>query len=259
MPDAKHNRGDKLNAETESGGTGKPERQASDLQRGCTVTGRRTYKKPAARQATDLQTRGKICGRRICKVARGSRRGVARPFGGWFLGSCSAGRRLLLACSPLFLVRPAPEAWANLAGRSSSRRRRNRLVAGELERRWNKALQAVHRIEGEIAAIVARRPPPLGEPERQQLMQLSADLDRAWSHPAATASTRKRILRTALSEIVVRKEGAQHQFAILRMVQERRHRAVEPPHPLAELVVRQMCMGSIASGKCGARWPETNK
>ena len=84
----------------------------------------------------------------------------------------------------------------------------NRLVAGELERRWNEALQAVHTIEGEIAAIVARRPPPLGEPERQRLMQLGADLDRAWSHPAATAATRKRILRTALSEIVVRKEGA---------------------------------------------------
>ena len=84
----------------------------------------------------------------------------------------------------------------------------NRLVAGELERRWNKALQAVHRIEGEIAAIVAAKPPPLGERERQQLMQLGADLALAWSHPGATAATRKRILRTALNEIVVRKEGA---------------------------------------------------
>jgi DNA invertase Pin-like site-specific DNA recombinase len=83
----------------------------------------------------------------------------------------------------------------------------NRLVAGELERRWNEALQAVHRIEGEIAAIVASKPPPLGERERQQLMQLGADLELAWSHPAATAATRKRILRTALNEIVVRKEG----------------------------------------------------
>ena len=84
----------------------------------------------------------------------------------------------------------------------------NRLVAGELERRWNEALQAMHRIEGEIAAIVAAKPPPLGERERQQLMQLGADLELAWSHPAATAATRKRILRTALNEIVVRKEGA---------------------------------------------------
>ena len=80
-------------------------------------------------------------------------------------------------------------------------------MAGELERRWNEALQAVHRIEGEIAAIVAAKPPPLGESERQQLMQLGADLELAWLHPGATAATRKRILRTALNEIVVRKEA----------------------------------------------------
>ena len=84
----------------------------------------------------------------------------------------------------------------------------NRLVAGELERRWNEALETVNRIEGEIADIVARRPPLLGEQERQQLMQLGADLDRAWSHPAATVATRKRILRAALSEIIVRRQGA---------------------------------------------------
>jgi len=83
----------------------------------------------------------------------------------------------------------------------------NRLVAGELERRWNEALQAVHRIEGEIAAIQARKPAPLGEKERRQLMQLGADLDLAWSNPAVTAATRKRILRAALHEIVVRVEG----------------------------------------------------
>src|SRR6202521_1986773 len=90
----------------------------------------------------------------------------------------------------------------------------NRLVAGELERRWNEALQVVHRIESEIAAIETRKPVPLGEMERQQLMQLGTDLALAWSHPAATSATRKRIVRAALSEIVVRVE-AEHIEMIL--------------------------------------------
>jgi DNA invertase Pin-like site-specific DNA recombinase len=84
----------------------------------------------------------------------------------------------------------------------------NRLVASELERRWDEALQFVNRLEGEIANVIARRPPLLGEQERQQLMTLGADLDRAWSHPAATVATRKRILRAALNEILVRREDA---------------------------------------------------
>jgi len=83
----------------------------------------------------------------------------------------------------------------------------NRLVAGELERRWNEALQVVHRLQGEIAELEGKKPAPLGETERQHLMRLGADLELAWSHPAATAETRKRILRTALHEIVVRIEG----------------------------------------------------
>ncbi len=90
----------------------------------------------------------------------------------------------------------------------------NRLVAGELERRWNEVLQVVHRIESEIAAIETRKTVPLGEVERQQLMQLGTDLALAWSHPAATSATRKRIVRAALSEIVVRVE-AEHIEMIL--------------------------------------------
>jgi DNA invertase Pin-like site-specific DNA recombinase len=84
----------------------------------------------------------------------------------------------------------------------------NRLVAGELERRWNETLQAVAKIENDIATMIARRPPPLGEAERDQLIALGADLERAWLHPGATAATRKRILRTALTEVIVRRDGA---------------------------------------------------
>jgi DNA invertase Pin-like site-specific DNA recombinase len=83
----------------------------------------------------------------------------------------------------------------------------NRLVAGELERRWNQALEAMQHIERELAALEAAKPSPLGEKEREHLMRLGADLKLAWAHPAATSATRKRILRAALNEIVVRLEG----------------------------------------------------
>ncbi len=51
----------------------------------------------------------------------------------------------------------------------------NRLVAGELERRWNEALQAVAKIEGDIAALIARRVRHrLVEPELQVKQRLNA-------------------------------------------------------------------------------------
>ena len=82
----------------------------------------------------------------------------------------------------------------------------NHLVAGELERRWNEALEAATKIERDIAAIEAKKSAALGTNEREQLMTLGADLSRAWSHPAATPATRKRILRACLNEIIVRRD-----------------------------------------------------
>ena len=82
----------------------------------------------------------------------------------------------------------------------------NRLVAGELERRWNAALEAKQKIENDIAALLAERPAPLGPEEQEALCRLGGDLQTAWAHPAATASMKKRILRAAIHEIIIRKE-----------------------------------------------------
>ncbi len=53
----------------------------------------------------------------------------------------------------------------------------------------------------------------LGDPERQQLMRLGGDLELAWSHPSATAATRKRILRAALNEIGVGSAAPSRSFS----------------------------------------------
>jgi excisionase family DNA binding protein len=80
----------------------------------------------------------------------------------------------------------------------------NRLVAAELERRWNERLAEVARQAAEIEALDARIRPALTPPQRQALLALGTDLPRAWNHPAASNETRKRILRTAIKEIVAR-------------------------------------------------------
>jgi excisionase family DNA binding protein len=80
----------------------------------------------------------------------------------------------------------------------------NRLVAGELESRWNEKLCEVRGLQDQIAAMTAHQQPSLSDDERAALMRLGADLEQAWSHPAATTATRKRIVRAVLNEIVVR-------------------------------------------------------
>jgi excisionase family DNA binding protein len=90
----------------------------------------------------------------------------------------------------------------------------NRLVAGELERRWNAALAAVDTLEKELEAVVRQRPAALNTEERHRLLQMGADLEAAWHHPAATAATRKRIIRAVLREVMARVEDDQIQLLL---------------------------------------------
>lgn len=83
----------------------------------------------------------------------------------------------------------------------------NRLVAAELEHRWNESLKRHHEIEQELQALHASRPEPLSQDTRDALLQLGEDLPALWYDPASSQQLKKRIVRTLLHEIVVRKEG----------------------------------------------------
>jgi DNA invertase Pin-like site-specific DNA recombinase len=80
----------------------------------------------------------------------------------------------------------------------------NRLVAAELERRWNERLAHQRHLEEQLTALESEPDGRLSELERRRLMELGHDIDRAWHHPAARPETRKRIIRAVLTEIVVR-------------------------------------------------------
>ncbi len=79
----------------------------------------------------------------------------------------------------------------------------NRIVARELERRWNVALGEVARLEA-ARQEHERTDAPLAAEERAQLQALGTDVTAAWNHPGAPVELKKRILRTVLEEIIVR-------------------------------------------------------
>ncbi len=78
----------------------------------------------------------------------------------------------------------------------------NRLVADELEKRWNTALEQVRQLENQIA----------GRQESthqndvasvDEFAHLASDLDKIWNDPKCDNQTKKRIVRCLIKEVVV--------------------------------------------------------
>lgn len=89
----------------------------------------------------------------------------------------------------------------------------NRLVAGELEARWNHALQQVSELTQALADLESSREEPTAE-QRDQILRLGSDLPSLWNHPYASHELKKRILRTVLHEIVVDGDEQKHEHCL---------------------------------------------
>ena len=77
----------------------------------------------------------------------------------------------------------------------------NRLVAAELEKRWNDALTHVTEMERRLEEAGALTPQLTAE-QRQQLLALGDELEQLWDHPRSPVTLKKRILRTVLQEVI---------------------------------------------------------
>jgi DNA invertase Pin-like site-specific DNA recombinase len=77
----------------------------------------------------------------------------------------------------------------------------NRLVAAELEQRWNRTLARVGDVESRLAAhdLQARRRPDMSA---VSFANLAADLPAIWRAPTTDARLKKRIVRTVIEEVV---------------------------------------------------------
>ena len=79
----------------------------------------------------------------------------------------------------------------------------NRLVAGELEQRWNRALHRVQELEARIASHTAGRGPEQPPPTREAFAELATRLEAIWHDPGTDVRLKKRIVRTLLQEVLV--------------------------------------------------------
>jgi hypothetical protein len=89
----------------------------------------------------------------------------------------------------------------------------NRLVAGELETRWNRALARLAEVESRIAAHDAAAPMPVLDPATLGL--LASNLKTVWSAPTTDARLKKRIVRTLIHEVVADIDDAASQIVLV--------------------------------------------
>ena len=84
----------------------------------------------------------------------------------------------------------------------------NRLVARELETRWNARLRTVAALEAEYQRAQRRGLAPLTDAEKAQLRALVGDVPALWHAAATTAEDRKRLLRCLVREAVLTRDTA---------------------------------------------------
>lgn len=90
----------------------------------------------------------------------------------------------------------------------------NRLVAAELEGRWNAAMQKVQGLEdrlreidqtGNVSAI----------PDKEILLSLAQDLPAVWNAPGTESGLKQRIVRILMEEVVVDVDEEKHEIVLL--------------------------------------------
>jgi len=124
----------------------------------------------------------------------------------------------------------------------------NRLVAAELERRWNRALEISAQLEEELVILEQSREHPLTAQQKNELLEFARDLPRLWNAPQSSPEHKKRLLRIALKEIiattvddkirlVLHWEGGDHTQIEFPKVRTGHHRYVTDPE-VVEIVRR---------------------
>ena len=83
----------------------------------------------------------------------------------------------------------------------------NRLVAAELERRWNQALSTEAQLEADLLTLQQACERPLTDTQKKELLALGRDIPNLWDDPRSLPEHKKRLLRIAIKEMIATCEG----------------------------------------------------
>lgn len=88
---------------------------------------------------------------------------------------------------------------------------RNRLVAEELERRWDRKLESVEAIRSALTALEEPASPLLAD-EREAIVSLGENFAGAWESADCSSELKKKVLRTVVEEAIVDEDEAKREL-----------------------------------------------
>lgn len=107
---------------------------------------------------------------------------------------------------------------------------RNRLVAGELERRWNAKLEELEEAKARLAQRQSQTH-SLTEEEEARILELGDDFERVWRDERCPVELKKRIIRAAVEEVIVDVDEDQTTLRLVVHWKGGTHTRFEMPKP----------------------------
>jgi DNA invertase Pin-like site-specific DNA recombinase len=83
----------------------------------------------------------------------------------------------------------------------------NRLVARELERRWERALGELRQLEDDYARFQAEVPREMGAADRDRIRALAGDLPALWAASTTCGADRRAVVRLLIDRVVLTRRG----------------------------------------------------
>jgi len=90
----------------------------------------------------------------------------------------------------------------------------NRLVARELEHRWETALEEKRKLEEEYDRFCCQQSKELSAEQREAVLRLSHDVPSLWNSPATRPQDRQEIIRALLEQVTVNVKGDSDQVEV---------------------------------------------